>query len=203
MRLAWVTAICLMMLMGCQRSSPLAGVMATAVSPSGGRAAAAGQLVARWKVGDRQLDKAIDLAREQLDSIKSGRPAQSTGVVPKSADATAFAGAVLDAVEALTPQLPLDSERELFWQRVGALAGAAAEEAFYNSRLVEARSLVFAGGTRWQNEPYWVMHSGHDGLASVILAQSGERGLAVQRLEDRTDLNGVAAEVLGMLKRGQ
>jgi hypothetical protein len=143
------------------------------------------------------------LAFEQLDAVKDKTPAKSTGVVPKSTDATEFAGAVLDAIEALGAKLPQDSEREMFWMRVGGLAFAASEEAFANKRLAEARTLIFAGGVRWQNEAYWVRHSGHDALASVVLAQSGERGEARLRLENRSDINGLAAQVLEDLRAGR
>jgi hypothetical protein len=188
---------------GCHKPPPVSQVWAAAVSPAGGRAVAAGQLVAQWKAGDHTLPQAMDYAFEQLDSIKSGKPAPSTGIVPRSADATAFAGAVLDAVEALTPQLPMDAEHELFWMRVGGLAFAASEESFASSRLTEARSLVFAGGNRWQSDAYWMLHTGHDALASAILAQSGERAEAVRRLEDRSDLNGPAADMFEWLKHGK
>src|SRR5262249_20116084 len=80
---------------------------------------------------------------------------------------------------------------------------AASEEAFAGGRLSEARSLVFAGGQRWQNEAYWMLHTGHDALASAILAQSGERAEAIRRLDERTDLNGPAAEVLEWLREGR
>jgi hypothetical protein len=189
---------------GCERRAPVAQVAAVAASPTGGRGAAAAQLVSRWKAGDHDvLTKARDLAFEQLDSAKSGQPGPTTRVVSRSVDATAFAGAVLDALEQLTQQLPMDAEHELFWMRVGGLAFAASEEAFAGGRLVEARSLVFAGGQRWQNEAYWMMHTGHDALASGILAQSGERAEAVRRLEERTDLNGPAAEMLEWLRKGR
>jgi hypothetical protein len=205
MHRTWLAAALALLLVGCNRSPPVSQIWAVATSPTGGRSAAAGQLVAQWKAGSHQLDEAIDLAFEQLDAVKDNTPAKSTGVVPKSADATAFAGAVLDAIEALGSKLPQDSEREMFWMRVGGLAFAASEEAFGNKnpRLAEARTLIFAGGVRWQNEAYWVMHSGHDALASVVLAQSGERGEARLRLENRTDINGLAAQVLEDLRQGK
>lgn len=188
---------------GCERQAPVTQIAAMAASPKGGRAVAATQLVGRWKAGDGVLDQSINLAFEQLESAGSGKPGPTTGAVAKSVDATAFAGAVLDAAETLGPKLPMDAEHELFWMRVGGLAFAASQEAFASGRLSEARSLVFAGGQRWQNEAYWMTHTGHDALASAVLARSGERGEAVRRLEERTDLNGPAAEMLEWLKSGR
>ncbi|MFA6045652.1 MAG: hypothetical protein WC718_11770 [Phycisphaerales bacterium] len=188
---------------GCQKPDPLVKCVATAVSPSGGRAAAAGMLAKAWRAGDLKLDDAINLSYEYLESAKNKTPLKGSTVVVPSANATAFAGAVLDAIEMVQDKLPQGGEFEIMWFRIGGLAFASAEEAHAAGRLLEARSLVFAGGKRWQIEGYWLGHTGHDGLASVILAKSGERAEAIGRLRDRGQLEGVAAEVYEMLQKGQ
>lgn len=101
MHRTWIAAALALLLVGCHRNPPVSQIWAVATSPTGGRSAAAGQLVAQWNAGSHQLDEAMDLAFEQLDAVKANTPAKSTGVVPKSTDATAFAGAVLDAIETL------------------------------------------------------------------------------------------------------
>lgn len=187
----------------CQRSDPLVQCVATAASPSGGRAASAGMIAKAWKAGDVKLDDAINLAYEYLESAKNKTPMNGSTVIVSSANATIFAGAVLDAIEMLQDKLPQGGEFEIMWFRVGGLAFASAEEAHAAGRLAESHSLVFAGGKRWQIEGYWLGHTAHDGLASVILAKSGERGEAIGRLRDRGQLVGVAAEVYEMLQKGQ
>jgi hypothetical protein len=152
-------------------------------------------LVADWKAGKVTLDEAINLAFEQLDSVKSGKPPLGKTIVPTSIAATEFAGAVLDATRLLDGQLPTGPEAEMFWMRVGGLSFAAAEEARAAGRLNEALDLVFAGHKRWQSDTYWYMHPTHDGLASLLLAESGRRAEAVARLRQRADLQGLAAEV--------
>ncbi|MBI1189692.1 MAG: hypothetical protein GC200_03300 [Tepidisphaera sp.] len=190
-------------LSGCHKNDPLLEAAALTNSVSGGRTAGSAALVKSWKAGDLKLDAAMNLAFDYLESAKDNRPLKGTTVIVPSANATNFAGAVLDALEQVQSQLPQAGEFEIFWMRVGGLAFAAAEEAHAAGRVAEARTLVFAGGKRWQNDAYWQGHSAHDGLASVILAKSGERAEAIARLRDRADLNGVAAEVYEMLQKGQ
>lgn len=204
MHRAWSAVLLVLsvaVLPGCDQRVPLNAMVATATSPTGGRVAAAGQLAAEWRAGRAKIDPAIDLAFEMIDSAANTTPLAGTGGVAKSADATAFAGAVLDAIAMLGTQLPQAPEMEIFWMRVGGLAFAAAEEAHAAGRLAESRNLVFAGGSRWQSDAYWYQHAAHDGLASVILAKTGEGGEAIRRLQDRPDLRGPAAEVYEMLRK--
>lgn len=180
----------------CVKPDPLPGIAASA--GTSGRAAAAGTLVTAWKAGELKFDNAIDLAFEMVDAAANNRPVRGGGV-PTSAAATAFAGSVLDAMAMVESQLPQDAEFEIFWMRVGGLAFAAAEEAHAKGRVPESRTLVLAGPRRWQTEAYWLKHQAHDGLASVILARSGEMPEAVARLRNRGTLDGPAAEVYQML----
>lgn len=126
--------------------------------------------------------------------------------------ALALAGAVLDAGLVLErtavpqpgaehPLGGLGPEFEIKWLRVGRLAYLAAEQASIAGRLADARSLVLSGPVRWQNEHYWRRYPDHDALAAIILAQSGERALAIQRLRSRPDLAPPADEVLAQLLR--
>jgi hypothetical protein len=189
-------------LTGCRRD-PYANLVALAATPGTGRTAAANQIAADWKAGTLKLDPLIDHAFAMCEAARDQKPFGPKKVIPTSADATAFAGAVLNATAILEPQLPTMSEASvIFWMRVGGLAFIAAEEAHAADRIVEARSLVLAGAPRWQTDSYWYMHSGHDALAAVILAKSGEHQEAIRRLESRPELLGQTAEVYEMLKRG-
>lgn len=194
--------LCLLALPACKRHTPLEAIAATAASPTGGRTAAAPMLVADWKAGKVKLEDALNHAFEQLDSVKSGKPPLGRSAVPTSTAATEFAGAVLDATRLLDGQISIAADKELFWMRVGGLSFAAAEEARAAGRLNEALDLVFAGHKRWQNDAYWHMHPTHDGLASLILAESGQRAEAVARLRQRADLQGLAAEAYKALTGG-
>lgn len=126
-----------------------------------------------------------------IDSAANGTPFRN-GPVPASADATACAGAVLDACTLLNAKLPRHDDTQIFWMRVGRLAFRAAEEAHAAGRLQESTTLVFAGPDRWQGEGYWYMYPDHDALAAVILAKSGRRNEALARLQNRVELKGPA-----------
>lgn len=189
-RSAWIVLFLALVvpLVGCKPPEQrLQEIVAIAVSPGGGRGAAATELVAAYNKDEISLGNAIDLATQQLDAVASG--------TVKSGDATIFAGAVLDAAAMLDDKLPHQGEMELFWINVGRLAFRAAEEAHAAGRVPEAMTLVLAGPTRWQNDAYWNRYSDHDGLTSLLLAKSGQPGEAVRRLQDRPDLRGVALEV--------
>jgi len=181
----------LLLMNGCKPRDPLGNVGAIAASPTGGRVAAAGELVRAFNAKEVLLSDAIDASFAAVELAETD-PTSSLA-------ATAYAGAVLDAALAVEGVLPKDGEFEIFWFRLGGLAFKAAEEAFARGRLVEARSLVLAGPDRWQNESYWRRHSAHDALAAVILAQSGEGGEALRRLGSRADLDGPALDVYEQL----
>lgn len=203
---ALLLLICLSILApsGCKpASSPLDASAALAASPTGGRKAAAIQLASDWAAKAVTFDEAINYANDMIESAAKGTPFLPTGTVVKSADATAFAGAVLDAMQISNAQMPKHDDTKLFWMRTGRLAFRASEEAFAAGRLPEALTLVFAGPQFWQDEGYWYMYPDHDGLAAVILAQSGRRNEAIARLSGRVELKGVAAEVYEMLRKGQ
>ncbi|MDX2132549.1 MAG: hypothetical protein SFY69_10915 [Planctomycetota bacterium] len=200
--LALVAAGMLLALPACKPSDPAFRASTLAASPAGGRAAAAQQIAADWAAGTLRLDECIDLGQEMLESAASGSPFRNGPPTP-SADATAFAGAVLDAASLLDAKLPKDDNSQLFWMRLGRLAFRGAEEAHAAGRLAEASSIMLAGPQRWQGEGYWYMYPDHDGLVAVILAKSGRRSEAIARLQNRVDLKGVALEVYEMLQRGQ
>ncbi len=185
---------------GCKPpQTPLQAIAAAAAAPGTGRTAAATSLVADWNAKRVTLDQAIDLAFNHVDAVRAGTAVPGTAITPTSESATALAGAVLDAVATLEPKLPKGAEAELFWMRVGGLAAASAEEARQAGRGPEALTLVMGGGSRWQTEMYWQRHPTHDGLASLLLAESGDRAQALARLHARADLDGFAAEVYQML----
>jgi len=177
---------------GCKsEKDQFAGILATAASPAAGRGAAATDLVAAIDAKTLTPSASIDLAQEQLLAVTKG--------TVKSADATAFAGAVLDAAARIQDRLPKGGEMEIFWINVGRLAFKSAEEAHAAGRVQEAMTLVFAGPERWQNQAYWERYSDHDALAAVLLAKSGQAGTAIARLRERVDLRDAALEVYQML----
>jgi hypothetical protein len=184
---------------GCQKDSagPLDKIAAKAGSPTG-RSDMAADIVAGFRAKKFGIGNAIDAAHKRLESAAAGSSGSSPDAAASRA-ATEFAGAVLDATRQLESTLPTGGEHEIFWMQVGRLAFRASEEAFANQRVSEARSLVFGGGERWQNEPYWTRYSDHDGLASAILAAEGERSEAISRLQNRPNLSGVALEVFEKL----
>lgn len=161
-----------------------------AAAPTGGRTAAAQQLAADWTAGSLKISEAVDYAHELVECAAGGTAFRDTGAVPASVDATAFAGAVLDACTLVSTSLPRDDNATIFWMKMGRLAFRAAEEAHAAGRLPESLSLAFAGPERWQTEAYWRRSPDHDALAAVILAKSGRRGEAISRLQSRGGAGG-------------
>lgn len=194
-----VAALLAALSFGCQKESagPLEKIAAKSGTPTG-RSDMAADVVAGVQAKTFGIGNAIDAAHKRLEAAAAGSGGASPDPAASQA-ATAFAGAVLDATRQLESSLPKGGEHEIFWMQVGRLAFRASEEAFANQRAVEARSLVFGGGSRWQNEPYWTRYSDHDGLASAILASQGERAEAISRLQNRPNLSGVALEVFEKL----
>lgn len=199
-----LTVIVLTMAPSCSRpSSPLDAAAATAAAPAGGRAAAANEIVTAWRAKLVTFDDALELASRHIESAATGTPMSGRATATRSADATAFAGAVLDALLTVRSELPKNADLTIFWIRVGRLAFRAAEEAHASGRLADAAALVEAGPRDWQNDAYWHLYPDHDALAAVIIAQSGDPMKAMRRLESRVELKGPAEEVLGMLKAQQ
>jgi len=177
---------------GCKdKRSELARIGAIAVAPTGGRGPAAAEIQTAVRAKAYLLADAIDRATAMLDGVAAGKFT--------SANATAFTGATLDAAALLDDLLPHGGEFELFWMNLGRLAFRSAEEAHAAGRVPEAMTLVFAGPQRWQNDAYWERFSDHDGLAAVLLAKSGQPQQAIERLQRRVELRGVALEVYNTL----
>lgn len=182
---------------GCDGGNDRLRAVATlAASPTGGRSAAAAQLVKLMAEDKVTYEQAIDEAWNRIEALPEGPAAAGA-----SAGATEFAGAVLDAIAARQASMQTSGEYELFWMRVGGLAFKAAEEAHARGRTPEARSLVFAGGDRWQHDAYWNRRADHDALAAMVLAETGSRAEAISRLQSRADLQPPAAGVLEALLR--
>lgn len=180
---------------GCEpHAGPIERIAQTAGSPTGGRAAVAADVVKGVKEKTFSVGDLIDFAYTRLEKSAAGSPGASPNQA-ESLAATAMAGGILDAVVSLKTALPQGPEHEIFWMKVGRLAFKSSEEAFVNQRLAEAHSLALGGSARWQNEPYWLRYPDHDALVSAIMAQQGDRGGAIQRLRDRTQLEGPAQEV--------
>jgi hypothetical protein len=183
---------------GCDRGASRLGAIATlsATPANGGRPAAAVSLASLFAAGAVSYEDALNAAYDAL--VAAEADAANT---QRSADATAFAGAVLDAIATRESFMQTSGEYELFWMRVGGLAFKAAEEANAQNRVPEAASLVFAGGQRWQTDAYWNRQSHHDALAALILAQTGRRAEALTRLRARADLQPPATTVLEALTK--
>ena len=179
-------------LSGCRPADPVQRAYATTIAPAAGRTSASMEIATGWRSKLLTLDKCIDFAFELLDGVRNGTPVG--GKVPASVDATSFAGAVLDATIILERELPVGPEHEIFWQRLGGLAFAAAEEARAAGRGPEALGLVLGGAKRWQSDAYWYLHPTHDGLVSWLMAEGGMQGAALQRLAQRPNLEGFAKE---------
>lgn len=189
---------------GCDtRTASLERAAAIAAAPTGGRAAAANELVTSFNQRRFTVGDAINHAQAMIESAATGTPMIGQAKPVPSLDATIFAGAVLDLCVAVEGQLPQGDEFYLAYIKMGRLAFRAAEEAFANQRLQEAAALVFAGPKKWQNDGYWYQSPDHDALAAVILAQTGHRTEAIYRLQSRVELKGPAQEVYDMLMRGQ
>ena len=118
---------------------------------------------------------AINLAHDKLDKVGD-------------ANSIEFAGAVLDFIDQCEPDINKQVLNEFFWLRIGTLAGNAAAAARKAGDLPTARALVLAKPRRWQTDIYWRQCPAHDALASMILFESGEGPLALQRLNERPDL---------------
>ncbi|HYE61893.1 MAG TPA: hypothetical protein VD997_07840 [Phycisphaerales bacterium] len=188
---------------------PAERVYAIVVSPAGGRKTASMEIATEWRAKRLTLDQCIDLGFEMLESLKAAAaagngvaPAPVREITPTSLNATAFAGAVLDATLLLERELPHGADTEIFWQRLGGLAFAAAEEARAAGRGPEALVLVTGGAKRWQTEAYWHLHPTHDGLVSWLLAEAGDKGEAMARLRRRAQLEGFALETYQKLGGG-
>ena len=190
-----VLTCCVWSLASCDRPSDrIKATAALAASPTGGRAAAAAQFTTLLAAGKVTTDRMIDTAWDAVDAASAKDDAKA------SADATVFAGAVLDAIAARESFLFTGGEYEFFWMKVGGLAYKAAEEAHAKGRVAEAATLVFAGGQRWQHDAYWNRQSHHDAVAALILFKTGQRSEAIQRLQSRADLKPPADEVLAAIK---
>lgn len=112
-----------------------------------------------------------------------------------------LAGAVLDMLDQISPDVEKAGVNEFYWVRVGTLAGNAGAAAMKLGDMPRARSVVLAGPGRWQNEAYWRQHPDHDILASAIMFESGEGAAAVQRLRDRAELTEDQARVLEKMEK--
>jgi hypothetical protein len=196
-RLIFSSLLLLAGIQGCDRTGDTLNKARAQVTAPGGRATAASTLLAEFlPKGEMLPGDAIDHAAACLDQVKAA------GNTQMSVEATAYAGAVLDAVQSAQGSLRQGPDYEIFWMKVGRLAFAAAEEAFQAGREPEAATLMLAGGSRWQNEPYWQRYPNHDALVAIILARAGRRDDALNRLRSRINLEGEAARIYEELQKG-
>lgn len=183
---AFVAIVFLSVLLpGCRQEDASLQLDAYAAAAATNRVTASAGLISAFKSGQITADAALTHA---FDKLQRGE------------DATAYAGAVLDMIETVTPMLNTGAEFEIFWRRVGRLAYAAAEAAYLAKRAEEAETLMLAGGLRWQNEPYFLRYPDHDALVCVVMTQRGRRSEAIRRLESRPELQGAAQEAYDAIR---
>lgn len=159
-----------------------------AAAAAANRATGASMIAAAYAQDGDIIDALMNRAADQMD---------------KGQDATALAGAVLDATRLLGKKLPQGDEFLIFWTRIGRLAFQSALFAYQKGDMNLARDLVLAGAPRWQTEQYWLRWTDHDALASIILYQTGEQQEAVMRLRSRPVLSGDAEEAFLKLTGGR
>lgn len=180
--------VALVAMAGCKsEKSRLEDLYQAAGNASGGRGGVANELRKQWGEGDITIVEAVGLAHTKLDT-------------PGDAASVAFAGAVLDVVGMIMPDIE-SKTNELFWIQVGTLAGKSAAVAFNGDDIPLARSLVLAGSDRWQTEAYWRQHPDHDAVASLILHKAGESKDALDRLRSRPELTGETQAAFDLIER--
>ena len=130
-----------------------------------------------WFAEEITLQGALGLAHQKVDTDKDLAAAK-------------FAGAVLEFAGQIKPEIAKKDVNEFLYMRLGTLAGNSAAIVWeLQPRDVKlANSLVFAGGTVWESEKYWMDHPDHDALASYILMENNEGDLALERLRSRPEL---------------
>ncbi|MEL6499091.1 MAG: hypothetical protein AAFZ67_02035 [Planctomycetota bacterium] len=118
-------------------------------------------------------------------TFEASLEAAEAGLAAGDPGATAFAGAVLDLAIRIEDRFPTGPEFELFWYRIGRLAGEASTQAMREGRFDEAAALVLAGPKRWQRPSYWQQYPNHDIVAALSLAQQGRSRDGIARLNSR------------------
>lgn len=171
------------------RAKPKGAAAYYAQAQTAGRAAAAAGMAADWRAKKLLLNDCINFAFERIDA-----DGDTASLI--------FAGAVLDFAQLIEKELPREPEMELFWTRLGGLAGAAGEKAYNAGDIKLARSLVLAGPMRWQTEAYWMRHPNHDAIAAYVLFLSGEGGEAIRRLRSRPDLSPAQEQAMQDIQAG-
>ncbi|MEL7485525.1 MAG: hypothetical protein AAFN41_14380 [Planctomycetota bacterium] len=136
-----------------------------------GRAATTDALEVAFLESDITFEACLEAAEAQL---AAGEPTASE-----------FAGAVLDLAARIEDRFPTGPEYELFWFRMGQLAGKATAAAMQAGRFDEAATLVLAGPKRWQRMGYWHRYPNHDIMVALSMAQQGRFGEATSRLQSR------------------
>lgn len=107
---------------------------------------------------------------------------------PGDNNAMQFAGAVLDFLDQVEPDLSgQPGVDDAFWKKVGQLACRATDKAFTLDDMPQAKTLALAGTTHWQTEEFWKEHPAQDARASMILFRCNEGDAALARLKDRTE----------------
>jgi hypothetical protein len=177
----------LVVLSACKSEKSRLEDLYAASTGAGSRGTVANDLRKQWAEGKVTMVEAVAMAHTKLDS-----PGDGASVV--------FAGAVLDVVGMIEPEID-STTTEMFWIQVGTLAGKAAGVAFSAGDVPLARSMVLSGSERWQNDAYWQRHPTHDAAASVVLHRSGETKEALARLRERPDMASEVQEAYDLIER--
>ncbi len=179
-----VAALWCAALAGCGRS-PEEQLRAIAdAAPTAGRAAT---VAALQKTPSKGADWLSDAAFEAVERYRAKK------------EALVFAASVLDVGKAVERDLGANSL--LLFNSLGLLAFQAADDAMRRGDLAMARSVVMGGPSGWQTDRYWLVNPEHDGLASIILFESGERAEALERLDTRALASEHLQQVQAMLRR--
>ncbi|MEM7755195.1 MAG: hypothetical protein AAF297_06125 [Planctomycetota bacterium] len=181
-----VLCACVLWVQGCDDPRARLVAVQAAAEQSGDRTAAATALEADFREGRVTLGLALDHAFVTLE---------------RNEDTFVYVGAVLDMAERVSDSIPSRQEQStILLFRLGRLAYQSAEAAYLKGDVALARSLVLSGPSRWQNEGYWLRYPDHDGLASMLLAVTGDRSEALRRLNSRPALDGPAEEALELIR---
>lgn len=176
---------------GCENEQARLDIVARGVGVNG-RAQTTGSLKAEFDSGHLTFESAMIRAEEMLEA--------------GHADATTFAGAVLDLSVLIEDRFPGGAEYELFWRRLGRLAYTSAHAAFEAGDYETASTLVLAGPERWKRDPYWIAYPNHEILVALSMAYRGDARGGIALLNRRTpqpDEYGEAIRNLAEIQRQQ
>jgi len=185
---ALLAALLATLVSGCENEQARLDAIVAAL-PTSTRAAATQSLKADFDAGDITFEASMIRAEEMLEADHADH-----------ADGPLFAGAVLDMAVLIEDKLPKGGEFELFWRRIGRLAYNASYSAYEQQDYDSIDTLILAGPTRWQREPYWIAYPNHEILVAFSMAHQGNTGAGIGLLSDRMPMPDGYLEAIDSLK---